>query len=317
MTEPPRRSGLTAYLAPPGFVDRLVRELRGVEAVHDRLVLARGPAQRALWVRNVWIEPVLLGIESIADGARALRSLGREWALYSIGHHRRAHLIEERLPKPRFRPLPFPGPRPIPPGSWTLLHRDTILAAPRCSSPFPHGIARFVEDRAGPPSRAYLKLWEALLLRQRWPQPDERCLDAGASPGGWTWALARLGAQVTAVDRAPLAARVAALPNVAFVRASAFSLPPAQLGRVDWLFSDVACYPRRLLAWIERWLASGRCHNYVCTVKLQGSSPEPALAGFSSLSGGVLLHLSRNQHEVTWIRTGAEGGAGGEGGAGD
>ncbi|WP_457844104.1 SAM-dependent methyltransferase, partial [Staphylococcus aureus] len=72
-------------------------------------------------------------------------------------------------------------------GSWTLLAPDRMLAAARCSSPFPNGEVGFIEDKAGPPNRAYLKLWEALVRLRRWPQPGERCLDLGASPGGWTY----------------------------------------------------------------------------------------------------------------------------------
>ncbi len=71
-----------------------------------------------------------------------------------------------------------------------------------------------IEDHIGPPSRAYLKLWEALVRFGRWPAPGDRCLDLGASPGGWTWVLAKLGANVTAVDKAPLAPAVAAMPGV-------------------------------------------------------------------------------------------------------
>ena len=76
--------------------------------------------------------------------------------------HRRATLIPEQLPKVSAKPLVFGTPAPAAPlGSWTLLDSGTVLAAPYCTSPFPNGEVDFVEDRAGPPSRAYLKLWEA------------------------------------------------------------------------------------------------------------------------------------------------------------
>ena len=38
-------------------------------------------------------------------------------------------------------------------------------------TPFANGEVAFVEDRAGPPNRAYLKLWEALVRLGRWPGP--------------------------------------------------------------------------------------------------------------------------------------------------
>src|SRR5262245_10419813 len=40
-------------------------------------------------------------------------------------------------------------------------------------------------------------------------------------------------------------------------QASAFSIEPPSLGLVDWLFSDVICYPTRLLSLVEPWLATG------------------------------------------------------------
>ena len=146
----------------------------------------------------------------------------------------------------------FPAAAPTAPlGSWTLLAPDRMLAAAECSAPFPNGEVAFVEDRTGPPNRAYLKLWEALVRFGRWPGPGERCLDLGASPGGWTYVLAKLGADVIAVDKAPLDPKVAAMPACEWRGESAFALEPASVGPVDWLFSDIVCYPARLLRLVE------------------------------------------------------------------
>ncbi len=264
---------LTGYLAPEDHLEDLLAELGDAAEVHGRLVLAPGPPRPASWVANIWREPARLAIASIADGARQLRARQRNWALYPHVLHRRAGLIAERLPHVGAKPLVFPQPAPRAPlGSWMLLDGDTILAAADCSSPFPNGEARFVEDRQGPPNRAYLKLWEALTLIDRRPAPGELCLDLGASPGGWSWVLAKLGARVIAVDKAPLDPAVAALPGVEVRQASAFALEPAEIGPVDWLFSDVICYPARLLALVERWLAAGLVRNFVCTLKFQGET---------------------------------------------
>lgn len=115
----------------------------------------------------------------------------------------------------------------------------------RKTSPFVNGAPQFVENRTGPPSRAYLKLWKPARALAAGP-PNERCYDLGATPGGWTWAIANLGAQVTAFDRAPLDSKVATMPGVSFQQASAFGLEPEKLAAVDWMFSDIIAYPQRL-----------------------------------------------------------------------
>lgn len=265
------------------------------------LVAAPGPARPAAWARNVWHDPQVHPIASIGDAARRLRAIQRNWHLHPIGHFRRAELIREKLPPVAARPLVFPDLPPAAPlGAWTLLDPGTMLAAPRCSSPVPDGEWRFVEDREAPPSRAYLKLWEALTRLGVRPGPGERCIDLGASPGGWTWVIAGTGASVIAVDKAPLAPSVAAMPAVEWLGASAFSLDPAAHGPVDWLFSDVICYPARLLALVRRWLDAGAARNVVCTIKFQGETDHATAAAFAAIPGSRLMHLTQNKHELTW-----------------
>jgi 23S rRNA (cytidine2498-2'-O)-methyltransferase len=301
-TPPGEATGLTGYLAAEGLLDDLLHEVGPAVEIRDRLVLVEGPPKPAAWAADVWHEPVRIPIASIGEGARALRAIQRGWTLYSTAHHRRAALIQAKLPMVSARPLQFPAlPLAAPLGSWTLLDEATILAAARCASPFPHGEARFVEDKSGPPNRAYLKLWEALTLAGRWPQPGERCVDLGASPGGWSWVLAMLGARVLSVDKAPLDPAVAALPGIDHRQASAFALKPAEIGPVDWLFSDVICYPDRLHRLVADWLQSGLCRNFVCTIKFQGPTDFAAQARFAAIPGSRLVHLHHNKHELTWI----------------
>ncbi len=293
----------TAYLAAPGYEELLARELGEVTARYDRLFVAPGPERPANWALNVWYEPRTIPITSIGEGARALRALQRNWALYPHRNRRRASLIQAKLPHVSAHPLRFPEPRPSAPlGSWALIERDTILAAPRCSSAFANGEALFVEDRDAPPSRAYLKLWEVFTRLDQRPGPGDTCVDLGSSPGGWTWVLQRLGSEVISVDKAPLDPSVAALPRVRFRRESAFGLTPAALGRVDWMLCDIACYPERLLGLVQRWLESGACERLVCTVKLQGATDTDALERFAALPGSRLVHLYHNKHELTWVR---------------
>lgn len=294
----------TGYLAPEGFLDPLLEELGdAVDHVHGRLVFAPGPPRPVAWAQNTWIDPVRITFESIGDAARALKGIQRNWAAYTVEHHRRAALITEKLPHVSARPLVFPQPAPTAPlGSWTLLDRTTMIAAARCSSPFPNGEVAFVEDREGPPSRAYLKLWEAFTVLGARPGPGARCLDLGACPGGWTWVLDQLGAEVVAVDKAPLADDLMARPTISFRRESAFGLKPVDVGPVDWLFSDVICYPERLLRLVTEWIESDLARNFLCTIKFQGETDHATARAFAAIPGSRLLHLSVNKHELTWVR---------------
>jgi 23S rRNA (cytidine2498-2'-O)-methyltransferase len=295
----------TAYLAAKGYVDELVEELGAVDRSHGRLLIAPGPPRAAAWAANVWLDPQEITIASISDAAAKLRSIQRNWAVYPPRLYRRASLIQERLPTVSARPLVFGAPAPTAPlGSWTLLDGGTLLAAARCTSAFPNGEVHFVENRSGPPSRAYLKLWEALTLIGNRPQPGEKCLDLGSSPGGWSWALQQMGANVVSVDKAGLAPGIARLPGIEHRLESAFALDPRTVGPLDWLFSDVVCYPTRLLALVERWLAAGTCRRFVCTVKFQGRTDHEAVRRFAAIPGSQLRHLFHNKHELTWSKIG-------------
>ena len=220
-----------AFLAPDGFQDQLRKELDGVLSCHGRLILTdRPPKQPPLWVQNSWHNPVLIPIQSISDAAKKLKALQRNWSLYSFQLHRRAQLIQEQLPHISFKPLSFPSALPPSPlGSWTLLDRDTLLAASDCSSVFSNGEVHFLEDKKNPPNRAYLKLWEALTLVQEYPCAGQYCIDVGSSPGGWTWVLAKLGAEVLSIDRSPLDDRVSKMQGVHFQKRDAFSLKPEEM----------------------------------------------------------------------------------------
>lgn len=293
----------TGYLAPAGFVAELKHELgRSVRATHGRLVIAEGPPRPVAWAANIWHAPQSLTIASIGDAAKQLRAMQRNWVLYPTAHHRRANLIADKLPKVSAKPLRFGDPAPSAPlGSWTLVEVNTVLASPRCASPFANGEARFIEDKSAP-SRAYLKLWELFTLTGERPKAGEVCVDLGASPGGWTWVLASLGARVIAVDKAALAPAATRLSNVAVMQQSAFALDPRAVGPIDWLFSDVICYPARLLTLVERWVKAGTVRRFVCTVKFQGATDFETARCFAQIPGARLLHLHHNKHELTWLK---------------
>lgn len=297
----------TVYQAAVDYADDLFAELRhrGAEIVGTagRLVFVRGLSGPAAWAQNSWLSPRELPAESVGQAARSLRDIQRNWCLHSVVCHRRAALIAERLPPIRFRPLTFPADPPSAPlGAWTLLARDRMVVSERCSSPFPDGELAFEEDRTGPPNRAYLKLWEALTLARARPGPGSRCLDLGAAPGGWSWVLARLGAEVVSIDRAGLAPAVAAMPNVEHRRGDAFKLAPADVAPLDWVVSDLVAYPARILALARAWAEACPAAALCFTVKLQGPPAPAILDEFLAIPGSGLMHLAHNKRELTWLR---------------
>ncbi len=292
----------SAYLAAEGLEAVLAEELAlagvTIERWHGRLALSPDPPQPAAWALDSWTAPREIPVASVKLAADALRAMQRNWQAYGVAHHRRMALIAARLPPVKARPLVFPAAAPSAHlGAWTLLAPDLMLASASKSSPFVNGECRFEEDHIGPPSRAYLKLWEACTRLGAWPQPGETCLDLGAAPGGWTWAVAKLGAAVTAIDRAPLAPAVAAMPGVSWREGSAFSLPPEP---VDWLLSDIIAYPDRLLALVRGWIAAAAPRRIICTLKFQGATDHAAAAAFAAIPGGRVMHLFHNKHELTF-----------------
>lgn len=296
-----------AYLAAPLYSEQLRQELeragQKIVFVRDRLIGVCGPAYAAVWAENTWYTPRFIPITSIGQGARALKAIQRNWALYPTAEPGRSRLIQENLPHVSAKPHVFGEPLPSAPlGSWTLWDKNTLLASAACQSPFVNGQAIFVENKIDPPNRAYLKLWEGFSRLGTMPGKGDLCVELGSAPGGWTWVLTKLGANVFSIDKAHLEKNLERHPLVEHCLGSAFGLDPRHAGAVSWLFSDVACYPERLYALVQNWLAHSQCQNYFCTIKFTGKTDFATLDKFCAIPNSFAVHLSVNKHEVTWIR---------------
>lgn len=261
------------------------------------------------WARTCMLEPELISFESIGDGAKALSSIQRNWAPYQYQLFRRGTLIQEKLPHINLKIRKFPCNIPNSPiGLYTLIDEKTMIASAKTNSPLPAGRIEFEEDHENPPSRAYLKIQESLTLFHTFfgkelPKEGEKCFEAGACPGGWTYVLRLLGADVFAVDRAELAPSLMADPHVKFLAHDAFTLKPEEIerdfGKLDWLFSDVICYPERLYEWINMWLESKKVKNIICTIKMQGEIDWELIEKFNQIPNSKIVHLNYNKHELT------------------
>ena len=298
----------SAYLAPEGLREPLLKEVDGVIAVHNQLILSSQPFINAHWAQNIWKNPITLPIDSINDAAKKLKSIQRNWCLYSFTLHRRAQLIQEKLNFTKPKPMSFPTLLPSQgiKGSWCLLDENTLLASTDCTSPFPNGESSFIEDKNGPPNRAYLKLYESLTLAGKTPVEGEFCIDIGGSPGGWAWVAQKCGAEVLSIDRSPLDEKISNLKGVSFEKRDAFSLLPEEFiekgQSVDWLFSDVICYPEKLYDWLLIWVDSGICKNVICTIKFKGKPEKDIIKKFAAIPKSKVLHLFHNKNELTFFR---------------
>ena len=259
------------------------------------------------WCRTAMLSPFVINFDSIGEAAHALTDMQRGWAPYQYQFFRRASLIQKKLPYVNLKARTFPAHIPASPvGLYTLIEEGTMLASSATTSLLPAGAIRFTENHEDPPSRAYLKLYEALMFMYLFfgceaPREAERCFDAGASPGGWTWVLAGLGCDVFSVDRADLVPKLMKHPRVEFLKHDAFTLKPEEVGACDWVFSDVICYPARLYDWIAGWLSSGLCKNMICTIKMQGGVDWKLMEKFAALPDSRIVHLNYNKHELTWL----------------
>ena len=293
----------TVYTVNAEFIPELSLELGDGSYLIEDLIFSPKKNHNVCFADDIWLEPFIITFQSISEAVKILKQAGKFWYLHPIHHVRRSRLIEAQLRKYSLLERQFPIETEIPSiGVFGLLDKNTLVYSAKRSKKWPDGRCLFVEDRINPPNRAYLKLWEALSLLEKYPRPMESVLDLGASPGGWTYVMQSLGTTVTAVDKALLDPKVAKLPRVQFLQQSAFALDPMMLFQTyDWVLSDIACYPDRALVLIQKWIASGKAKQMIFTIKLQGQIDLATLAPFQAIPNAHIQHLYYNKHEVTFF----------------
>lgn len=295
---------LHAYYHAKPYQAQVIHELTHAEILNEELILTRDePLKQPLFAQDIWPDCEIIRIKSINEAIKILKTKKLRWYHYPLNSIGRGKLIVKELAQPETLPFKFPleYSNRFNFGIFTLLNDQELLLCQTPAKKVPLGIYEFVEDKINPPNRAYLKLWEALCVLGKYPKAGEHTLDLGASPGGWTWVLAQLGAEVTAVDKAELAPNIAKLKNVKFLAESAFALEPKDFPKLDYLVCDVICYPERSLTLIEKWLSEGAVKNIICTIKLQGDEAWDTLNQLKSIPNSKLMHLYQNKHELTWF----------------
>jgi 23S rRNA (cytidine2498-2'-O)-methyltransferase len=298
---------LWAILAPEGFAKETERELSFRKLIPLKrsgdFFLFEGEAAEIAWSAVTWREVSALAVSSINDAVKKMRPLARKWLHFEQSHRGRGNLILVQLRALQFGPVAFPKKLELEEGSgaFTLLEDDKVIYWCRSfDRPHPLGRVDLKEDKGNPPSRAYLKLWEALCVLGEWPKQGEATMDLGSCPGGWTWVLASLGANVLSVDRAPLEPNIEAMPGVNFKKGDAFQVLPSNTPPADWLCSDVICAPEKLLELVKVWIEADAAKRFVCTLKFQGEADPAVVEAFRQL--GRVLHLHHNKHELTFLK---------------
>lgn len=155
--------------------------------------------------------------------------------------------------------------------------RQVAVGAHRAAdsvSPYPGGKHRMRRDREAP-SRAAMKLEEALDVLGLEPSRGEVCVDLGAAPGGWTQRLLARGAKVIAIDPANMAEELRTHPKLQHVKASAFGFTPDE--SVDWLFCDMAWRPLEVAQMLARWGRKRFATLLVANIKLPMNDKNPVL----------------------------------------
>jgi 23S rRNA (cytidine2498-2'-O)-methyltransferase len=161
-----------------------------------------------------------------------------------------------------------------------------------------------VADDKRPPSRAFKKLREALEVFRLEVRRGERAVDLGACPGGWTYVLRELGAQVTAIDRSPLAPQFNRDRGIEFIAGNALTWRPATA--VDWMVCDVITPPTNTAAILKGWITAKLCANFCVTVKFKGAPDIKTLldiAAFLKLNTAWCdaRQLTHNKNELTIV----------------
>ncbi|CAN5519004.1 SAM-dependent methyltransferase [soil metagenome] len=265
-----------------------------------------------IWPRDTWVEAEVFEFESISKAVARLRELSKlPWRHVSLASHRRGELIEQafssktKILKMQAGKVAWPenNARSRSQPSFALIGPNKLVACLAPSDEAPGGAWNFDEDREGPPSRAYLKLWEWGWRTSVLPAVGETAFDLGASPGGWTWVLAQAGLNVRAFDRAPLDLK---LPKkisdrIHFSKGDAFQVVPQNSPATDWVFCDVIAEPHRTVELIESWIPTKA--GLVFTIKFKGETDFASTDRLQKIPGAHVRHLDVNKHEVTFWRT--------------
>jgi 23S rRNA (cytidine2498-2'-O)-methyltransferase len=132
----------------------------------------------------------------------------------------------------------------------------------------------------------------------------ERVVDLGAAPGGWSYAAAKRGAEVFAIDNGPMKNGAAGNRLITHIRADAFRWLPQS--PVNWLLCDMVEDPSRVIDLVRVWIRKKLCTNIIVNLKCGHAEPYDILETVRSPNGFSPLvrecscrHLYHDRDEFT------------------
>lgn len=297
---------LHLFVASANYENDLVEEINyrrnlTILKKENGIIWVQGPRQVLWWPQwQLWnLQKVTA--ESISQASKILKANGKYWINLDYKLHRRSALIQESLIKTKLPVVKRGQLAELPKcGAWFLEDKNELYFTNDISTPFRNGIVAVPEDKSAP-SRAFQKLDEVFARLNRFPSKDEKVMDLGSHPGGWTWVLSQLAGHVISVDTVALNEKAGKQNNVEFIKKDAFKLAPADIGKIDWFFSDIICEPERLYALVNQWRDSGLVNNFICTIKFKGKVDFKVLEKFQHIPRSQIFHLNANKHELTWV----------------
>jgi 23S rRNA (cytidine2498-2'-O)-methyltransferase len=188
------------------------------------------------------------------------------------------------------------------------------MESPQAANGFHPGGTKFIRQAApGMISRAGAKIAEALhhlALYRSAPAVGSHWLELGASPGGMTSELLKRNYLVTAIDRAPLDARLAGASGLQAVCMDAARFKPAAGMFYDAILCDMNDDAREAIAQVVRLSSNLRASGLVVfTLKTPGvttfaeinqlATSVAEIAAVAELRQITITHLTYNRHEFT------------------
>jgi 23S rRNA (cytidine2498-2'-O)-methyltransferase len=189
---------------------------------------------------------------------------------------------------------------------WVGFHRHGDA-----HSPFPGGRMQLaLPDQA--PSRAWLKLEEALAWSHLPLRPGQVAVEIGSAPGGASFALLQRGLKVVGVDPGQMAPQVLAASGFSHLQLSLGDLRREQLPpQVDWLLMDVNLAPQVALHGVRRIVSTLRpaLRGVLFTLKLNDWKMAAEVPALCARVGGMGLEnvratqLQANRREICVVAT--------------